>query len=73
MFYEGLYLYQKTGVNTARTLYTVVLNIYMCTLWCRRSSLVSERGGEEVGEEPNHTIAGPINQSILSRVDTRRD
>ena len=21
MFYEGLYLYQKTGVNTARTLY----------------------------------------------------
>ncbi len=21
MFYEGLYVYQKTGVNTARTLY----------------------------------------------------
>jgi hypothetical protein len=25
MFYEGLYLYQKTGVNTARTLYLWVL------------------------------------------------
>ncbi len=26
MFYEGLYLYQKTGDNTARTLYIL--------LWC---------------------------------------
>jgi hypothetical protein len=25
MFYEGLYLYQKTGVNTARTLYQLLL------------------------------------------------
>ena len=26
IFYEGLYLYQKTGVNTARTLYIVVIS-----------------------------------------------
>jgi hypothetical protein len=31
MFYEALYLYQKTGVDTARTLY-VKGEAYLCVL-----------------------------------------
>ncbi len=36
MFYEGLHLYQKTGVNTARTLYislTIVAYMNKLIVW----------------------------------------
>ncbi len=48
MFYEGLYLYQKTGVNTARTLYNHTTN-YICSCLHLRTFWLMRQYNQPVG------------------------
>jgi hypothetical protein len=46
MFYEGLYLYQKTGVNTARTLYMYFVVSHL--QWSARTKKLKKEADQTV-------------------------
>jgi hypothetical protein len=66
MFYEGLYLYQKTGINTARTLYVVQSPLLSNKTWrcwhsteCKSLWLHADQKFE-VPSEPALFICNPL-------------
>jgi hypothetical protein len=76
MFYEGLYLYQKTGVNTARTLYTSTLGNPTAlwssevpeSLWCRKGITLPHLSRKSTSPIVNTLVVQngiPVNMTVL--------